>query len=92
MDSWKVFKLKKVAPSATRFSVCSKCEKGAGAGAEEQQEVMCDEVETVKGFCYLGNRLNASGGCEAAVTAKTRVGWKKFRGSVVKYCLEKNSL
>ena len=25
-------------------------------------EVLCDEVETVKGFCYLGDRLNASGG------------------------------
>ena len=30
--------------------------------------VLCDEVETVKGFCYLGGRLNASGGCETAVT------------------------
>ena len=40
---------------------------------------MCDKVETVKGFCYLGNRLNAGGECEAAVTARTRVGWKKFR-------------
>ena len=40
---------------------------------------MCDEVETVKGFCYFGDRLNASGGCEAAVTAKTRVRWNKFR-------------
>ena len=39
----------------------------------------CDEVETLKGFCYLGDRLNASGGCEAAVTARTRLGWKKFR-------------
>ena len=40
---------------------------------------MCDEVVTVKGFCYLGNRLNASGGCEVTVTARTRLGWKKFR-------------
>ena len=40
---------------------------------------MCDEVETVKGFFYLGNRLNASGRCEATITARTRVGWKKFR-------------
>ena len=40
---------------------------------------MYDEVETVKGFCYLGDRLNASGGCEAAVTPRTRVGWKKLR-------------
>ena len=61
------------------FFVCSKCEKATNGVGKEQQEVVCDEVETVKGFCYLGDRLNASGGCEAAVIARTRVGWKKFR-------------
>ena len=40
---------------------------------------MCDELESVKGFCYLCNRLNAIEGHEAAVTTRTRVGWKKFR-------------
>ena len=30
-------------------------------------------------FCYLGDRLDASGGSEAAVTARTRIGWIKFR-------------
>ena len=43
----------------------------------------CDEVETVKGFCYLGDRLNAGGRCEVAVTARTRVGWKKFKDSEI---------
>ena len=42
---------------------------------------MCDEMETVKGFC-LGDRLNANRGCEAAVIARTRVWrdtvWKKI--------------
>ena len=33
----------------------------------------------VKEFRYLGNRLNGSGGCKATVTARTRMGWKKFR-------------
>ena len=42
-------------------------------------EVLCDEVETVKRFCYLGDRLNASGGCETAVTSRVRIGWMKFR-------------
>ena len=42
-------------------------------------EVLCDEVEIVKDFCYLGDRLNASGGCEIAVTARARIGWMKFR-------------
>ena len=36
-------------------------------------------METAKGFCYLDDRLNASEGCKDAVTAKTRMRWKKFR-------------
>ena len=42
-------------------------------------EKLCDEVETVKGFCYLVDRLNASGGCEVAVIARVRIGWVRFR-------------
>ena len=42
-------------------------------------EELCEEVETVRGFCYLGDRVNASGGCEATVTARARIGWVKFR-------------
>ena len=38
-----------------------------------------DQVDFVKSFCYLGDRLNASGGSEAAVTARTRIAWIKFR-------------
>jgi len=30
-------------------------------------------------FCYLGDRMNAIGGYEAAVTPRTRIGWIKFR-------------
>ena len=46
---------------------------------EEPVEVLCDEVETVKGFCYLGDGLNASGRCETAMTSRVRIGWMKFR-------------
>ena len=35
----------------------------------EQEEKLCDEVETVREFTYLGDRVSASGGCE---TARTR--------------------
>ena len=42
-------------------------------------EVLRDEVEAVKGISYLGDRLNASGGCETAVTSRVRIGWIKFR-------------
>ena len=42
-------------------------------------EIRCDGVETVSKFSYLGDRLNATGGCTTAVTARTRIGWMKFR-------------
>ena len=42
-------------------------------------EKLCDEVETVNGFFYFRDQLNASGGCEAEVTAKVRIGWVRFR-------------
>ena len=76
-DQWiygRCFKLKKVTPSVTSLFVCSKCNKATNGVEEVQQEVMCDEVETVNRFWYLGNSLNASGGCEAAVTARTTLG------------------
>ena len=50
-----------------------------GDGTEEPVEVLCDEVETVEGFCYLEDSRNASGGCETAVTSRVRIGWMKFR-------------
>ena len=37
-------------------------------------EKLCDKVETVNGFCYWGDRLNASGGFEAAVTTRVKIG------------------
>ena len=57
---------------------CRKCEGNIGE-AVEQEEKLCDEVETVSEFTYLGDRVSAGGGCEAAVTARTRCGWVKFR-------------
>ena len=66
-DQWihgRCSKLKKVTPSVARFLFCNKCEKVTIGVREVQQEVMCDEVETVKRFCYLGDRLNASGECD----------------------------
>ena len=45
----------------------------------DSMERLCDEVETMNGFCYLGDRINASGGCEATFTARVRIGWVIFR-------------
>ena len=40
--------------------------------------LLCDEIKTVREFTYLGDRVSADGGCEAAVTARTRCGLAKF--------------
>ena len=45
----------------------------------EQEEKLCDEVETVSEFTYLGDRVSAGGGCEAAVAARTRCRWVMLR-------------
>ena len=45
--------MKKVSCSFTQHFVRRRCED-IGDGKEEPVEVLCDEVETVKGFCYLG--------------------------------------
>ena len=44
-----------------------------------QEERSCDEVETVRTFIYLGDRVSAGGGCEAVVTVRTRCGLIKHR-------------
>ena len=44
----------------------------------EQEVKLCDEVKTVSEFTYIGDRVSPGGGCEAAVTARTRCGWVKF--------------
>ena len=68
----------KVTPKLSRYLTCRKCEGNIGE-AVEQEEKLCDEVETARKFTYLGERVSASGGCEAAVTAITRCGWVKLR-------------
>ena len=44
----------------------------------EPDKILCNGVETLSKFSYLGDRLNATGGCETAITARTRIGWIKF--------------
>ena len=71
-------KVKRVSSRLGRDLVCGRCKKQADRLVKPVEE-LCEEVETVRGFCYLGDRVNASGGYEAAVTARARIGWVKFR-------------
>ena len=74
----KCAKIKRASAKLAMHFVGFKC-KGIMEGTMDSIEKLCDEVETVNGFCYLGDRLNASGGCEAAVTARVRIGWVRYR-------------
>ena len=65
--------VKRVTPSISRNFACRKCEGNIGV-AVEQEEKLCDEVETVSEFTYLCDRVSAIGECEAAVNARTRCG------------------
>ena len=44
----------------------------------EQEERLCNEVETVREFTYLGDSVSVGRGCEAAVTARTICAWVEF--------------
>ena len=71
--------VKRVSSRLAKDFVCRRCDRGAEEMGEQIVEKLCDEVETVKEFTYLGDRVDGSGGCEAAVTARARFGWVKFR-------------
>ena len=57
----------------------------------EYEEQLSDEVETVREFTYLGDRVSAGGGCEADVAARTICGELSSR-SAVSCCMAKDSL
>ena len=56
LDAPKRKKYPAVVLCAQQF-ICTRCED-IGDGKEEPVEVLCDEVETVKDFCYLGNKTD----------------------------------
>ena len=70
--------MKTMTATFSRNIACRKCEGNIGE-SEEQDEKLCSEEETGRELAYLGDWVSAGGGCEAAVTARTRCGWVKFR-------------
>ena len=70
--------VERVTEALARDFVCGRCQNRIEEVVEPAEE-LCEEVETVKEFCYLGDEVIADGGCEAAVTARARFGWVKFK-------------
>ena len=73
-ESWVQDICAKIKISTTQLATCFVCLRCRGImeGTLDLIEKLCYEVKTVNGFCYLGDRLNSRGGCEAAVTARAR--------------------
>ena len=73
-------KMKGVTSTLAKGFVCELC-VDTKEGIVERGEKLSffDQVDFVKSVCYLGDRLNASGESEVAITARTRIGWIKFR-------------
>ena len=69
---------KNVAVYLNKNFVSKQC-KSVEKNFKGPDEKLCDDVETVSKFTYLGDGLNATGGCETAVTVRSRIGWIKFR-------------
>ena len=69
-------KIKRATIRLAMHFVCSKCR---GIMEMDLIKKLCNEVETANGFCYLGDRINAKGGCEVVVTARVRISWVRFR-------------
>ena len=60
--------------------ICERCFEAMKEIVEPAEKFRFhDQVEQVKGFYDLENRLNASDEREAAVTARTRIKWIEFR-------------
>ena len=53
MDPWRMCESKEVTPRLGRVFVCGRCKKQVH-GLVETVENFCEEVETVRDFCYLG--------------------------------------
>ena len=81
-------RVKRVTPKFSRNFTCRKCE-GNIEEAVEQKESLCDEVETVRELAYHSNRVSAG---EAAVTARTRCGFKVECWRKSDYCLAELNL
>ena len=61
---------------------CSRCRGLArpinGSLSERFNLAVGIDLGIVDSFCYLGDTIDAGGGCEASVTARIRAGWGKF--------------
>ena len=72
--------MKRVTSSLAKGFVCELwVDTMEGIVEPGEEESFFDHVDFVKRVCYLGDKLNASSGSKAVESARTRIGWIKFR-------------
>jgi hypothetical protein len=59
----------------TCLGVCSNQTRGVSTGLDLGQGLVLERVDK---FCYLGDMIDAGGGCDSAVTTRIRCACKKF--------------
>ena len=72
LSSWQMCKTKKVTARLAMHFVWLRCRGIMDKTADIEN--LCNEIETVNEFFYLGDRLKSSGDCKAAVTERARIG------------------
>ena len=73
-------KMKRVTSTLAKDFVCKLCVDTEERIVKPGEEIpFFDQIDFVRSLRYLGDRLNANGGSKAVATARTRIGWTKFR-------------
>ena len=71
---------KRVSPTLAKSFVCERCVEALREIMEQDEELsLCDQMDLVKKFCCVGDRLIVNGESEAAVTANIRITCIRFR-------------
>ena len=71
---------------ATSF-ICRGCLNPVTSAVRTSVDIgVGEKLELVDKFCYLGDMLSVDGDADAAVEARIRTGWNKFR-QLVPHCL-----
>ena len=63
-----------------KWFICSGCLKPVTSASRTTVDIAASaKLELVDKFCYVGDMLSVDGNADAAVEARIRIGWNKFR-------------
>ena len=68
-----------VSSSARQRSRCQGPARPLDGKPQRDVQVGPDKLEAVASFCYLGDMLSATGGCELSTTTHVKTAWEKFK-------------